>query len=303
MTCFLLACCYTVTMKTVLYIDMLFIQGVLINYTLLLCSARFATLPINKLRIAVAAIIGGLASFMIFLPSPAIFLQVLIKIAVTVIMTLVAYKTKKIGYIKGFFWYVFFNCVLAGLVLLFYFTGGNGVIIQNMQIYFDISSIFLVASTLTLYISATAIRMIFVSHTIEPVDLTLKYGDNSFSLPAIYDSGFTAKDLLNNAPLIILDYNSCKEGLPQIITQKYEQYQTDGMPPNGSGMLPLNSISGTELIFTVYPVTVYCNNKTVNGIKLCISKNKVELNSVNCLMSKEFMEVLNHVKEDKKNNS
>ncbi len=264
---------------------------ILINYTLLLCSARFAGLNVNRWRILASAILGGFASLLIFLPTPNIALQMVIKLVVTILMLLIAYKTNTKGYLKGFGWYIAFNCLLAGLVMLFYFTGGNGVIMRNMQLYFDISAVFLVACTLVLYICATAIRMVFVVPDQKPKRIELLYKGTISRLNACYDSGFTAKDILNNAPLIILDYNSCKEQLSPAIRTIVDIYFSTGVLEKGASVLPLNSIGGSELTITFYPITIKCDNKTVDKIKLCISKNNIDINGVNCLLSKEFMEV------------
>ncbi len=286
-------------MKTVMYIDMLFIQGVLINYTLLLCSARFSGINVNRWRILASAIFGGLASFLIFLPTPAIIFQIIIKLLVTNILLFIAFKTNIRGYIKGFIWYIAFNCFLAGLVLLFYFTGGNGVILKNFQIYFDISAILLVIATLVLYICATAIRMVFVVPEQKPTRIEITVKEAVFNLSACYDNGFTAKDILNNAPLLLIDYNSCKASLPETVRTGYLNYHKNAQLSHGMSVLPINSIGGTELTLSLYPVSVKVEEKIVDGVKLCFTKQSIDINGTSCLLSKEFMEVLNNAQKIK----
>ncbi len=286
-------------MKTVIYIDMLIIQGVLINYTLLLCSARFAGINVNRWRILASAILGGLASCFILLPTPSILIQLMIKFSVTMLLLFVAFKTSLKGYIKGFAWYLLFNCFLAGLILIFYFTGGSGIVIKNMQLYFDISAVFLVVATLVLYICASAIRLAYVTPEQKPELIEMSYGEDTFKIKACYDSGFIAKDILNNAPLIILDYKNCRQHLPDVIVRAVEDYSDKGLLKPGASILPINSIGGAELTVTFYPLTIKMSEKTISGVKLCISKKNIDINGVNCLMSKEFTEVLNNAKKDK----
>ncbi len=282
-----------------MYIDMLFIQGVLINYALLLCSARFAGINVIRWRIILSAILGGVSSLLIFLPQPNVPVQILIKTVVTIIILLTAYKTNLRGYYKGFIWYVIFNCFLAGLVMLFYFTGGQGVIINNLQVYFDISAIFLVSATLVLYICATAVRMFLIVPEQKPTNISISFKDETFMLEACYDNGFTAKDILNNAPLILIDYNSCKSKLPERIRLSFLDYHTLSILGQGMSVLPINSIGGSELTLCLYPTSVEINNKLITGAKVCLTKKSIDINGTSCLLSNEFMEVFNNAQEIK----
>ncbi len=272
---------------------MLFLQGVIINYILLLCTAQLAEIKFKRRRLIIAAMLGGVASFMIFLPSPPLLLQLLIKFSITALIIIVAFKSNRKGYLKIFLWYILFNCLLAGLLLLFRFAGGEYTD-NNLQVYFDISAFMLIATTAFLYLVVNIIKRIFSSHDTDVLEMQFCYQELIFKAHGRYDSGFAARDILQNAPLILMGYRNNKQNLPDELVLSLETYFTTGMPSNKLSVLPLTGVGGSELTATLYPVTVVVNEKKTENVKLCFSKNAINLGGASCLISKEFMEVLNH---------
>ena len=53
---------------TVIYVDTLFLLNTMVDYLLLLASARLAGEPLARLRFALGAVLGGLYAVAIFLP-------------------------------------------------------------------------------------------------------------------------------------------------------------------------------------------------------------------------------------------
>ncbi len=259
-------------------------------------------MQVKRLRLFFAASLGGIASFLILLPSPIIPLQMLIKLLVTALILLVAFRTNLRGYFKAFIWYILFNCLFAGLLLLFQFSGGQFQS-NNMQFYFDISAMTLIFTTIVLYLTLTLIRYIFKEHSgSEPMFLELRHNNLCFRLTACYDSGFRAHDILQGAPLVLIGYPSCKTELPFEICIALEKYFSEGMPGEGFSVLPLDGVGGSELTATLFPVSVLSNDKKIDSIKLCFSNKHIDVGGAHCLLSKEFMEVMtnahkNHVTE------
>ncbi len=279
--------------KTVIYLDMLFLQGVIINYALLLCAAQLSAVNFKRRQIILAAVFGGVASFIIFLPTPPAILQATIKLLITALIILVAFKSNARGYLKIFLWYILVNCLLAGLLLLFRLAGGEYTD-NNMQVYFDISAVMLIATIVIIYLAINLIKKIFPSHDTAPLELNFNYKERNFTLNGRYDSGFAAQDILQNAPLILVGLKNSKKYLPDELVHSLENYFSTGMPNDGLSILPLTGVGGLELTATLFPVTVVVNNKEARDVKLCFSKNAIELGGASCLVSKEFMEVLNH---------
>lgn len=79
----------------VVYIDEVFLLNTLVDYLLLLSGARLAGEPLNRLRMGLAAILGGLYAALIFLPGWAFLEAPLCKLCSAVAMTLLAFGGSK----------------------------------------------------------------------------------------------------------------------------------------------------------------------------------------------------------------
>lgn len=278
-------------MKTILYADILFIEGVIINYTLLLCTAHFASFKKNRWRLILSATAGGAASFLILIPSPGLFFEVVIKIIVSLLIVMLCFNVFGKALVKAFLWYMLFNCLLAGLLLLFYFMGGVGFAANNMQVYFDISAVMLVGSALALYLLMRIISLFFGKPETGTFETAILYGDSEFVFMARYDSGFVAKDILQNGRLLLASLPDIKKSLPTGLTDALLLYFNLGDVSPGLTLLMLNSAFGGELLPAIYPVTATINNKVFCDVKICFTKNKIDADGAAALLSVDFKEI------------
>ncbi len=286
-------------MKTVLYIDVLILEGTIINYILLLSTATFLNLQKSKWRMAVAAIFGGFASLLILLPSPHPIFEIFVKILLTIIIVLIAYKGTKIALVKASVWYLLFNCLLAGLLILLYAFGMTDFYSRNMQLYFDISPIILVLVTVALYIIIKII-CVFVIKPDESVKIAkISCRDIEFEILAVYDSGFVAHDVFSGAPLVLVSFPEIANKLNDKTKFNIEDYYKTGIPKEGYTLVPLDGVGGSELALSLYPVKMSLDDKVIENVKICFSRHSLNVKGAHCLLSKEFMEVLTHASSDK----
>ena len=73
---------------TVIYVDTLFLLNTMVDYLLLLASARLAGEPLARLRFALGAVLGGLYAVAIFLPGMGFLARPLCRGAAAVLMVL-----------------------------------------------------------------------------------------------------------------------------------------------------------------------------------------------------------------------
>ena len=73
---------------TVIYVDTLFLLNTMVDYLLLLASARLAGEPLARLRFALGAVLGGLYAVAIFLPGMGFLARPLYRGAAAVLMVL-----------------------------------------------------------------------------------------------------------------------------------------------------------------------------------------------------------------------
>ena len=75
----------------VIYVDTLFLLNGMVDYLLLLASARLAGEPLFRVRFALGAVFGGLYAVAIFLPGLAFLVRPPCRLAAAVLMVLLAF--------------------------------------------------------------------------------------------------------------------------------------------------------------------------------------------------------------------
>ena len=78
-------------MTQVVYVDVLVGVNLIVNYFLLLASAKFLTLPFHRGRLVAASALGALYSLVILLPAWNPFLSLLIKLIMAASIILAAF--------------------------------------------------------------------------------------------------------------------------------------------------------------------------------------------------------------------
>ena len=73
---------------TVIYVDTLFLLNAIVDYLLLLCSARLAGERLSRLRFALGALLGGLYAVALFLPGFGFLGRPLCRLSAAVLMVL-----------------------------------------------------------------------------------------------------------------------------------------------------------------------------------------------------------------------
>ena len=83
---------------TVIYVDTLFLLNAMVDYLLLLASARLAGEPLARLRFLLGAVLGGLYAVSIFLPGLSFLARPPCRLAAAVLMVLAAFwKSRRKG--------------------------------------------------------------------------------------------------------------------------------------------------------------------------------------------------------------
>ncbi len=195
-------------MVTTVYIDSLFVLNTLINYLLLLATARLTDRPIKRWRLFLGAVLGGIYAIVVFLPPFHFLISLVGKILVALLMTLVASGGAPwIPFIKYTlcFWGVSFalgGCILAlgalsGKVLL-----PNGVPAVNIHMPTLVLGVAVSYGLLTLVFRRSA-RHGGLSRDLAEVEASSE--GKSITFTALCDTGNTLRDPLSGCPIMIVE--------------------------------------------------------------------------------------------------
>ena len=83
-------------MKQVIYIDVLIIVNLFVNYFILLTTSKFLNLKLKLSRLILGEILGAIYSLYIFIPEPNLFISILIKLFMSIIMVAVSFEFRTI---------------------------------------------------------------------------------------------------------------------------------------------------------------------------------------------------------------
>ena len=168
-----------------IYADVIFFVNFIFSYVLLYILGKFVnTMKIKKLRLAVAAVIGGISSAIIFcIEMPMWISYVLRCVAMFVMIFLVSFTGKTIG-----------------------------MAINNGIVYFDINSkVFAVSLGISCIMMIFFVKMFKNRKNKKYYILNVTHNDRTITVSALFDSGNLLKEPITGKYVSILEWEAAKE--------------------------------------------------------------------------------------------
>lgn len=193
----------------IVYADILVFLNTIVDYFLLLATAKITHERLKTFRTVLASFLGGLSSFYIFLPSQKTIVEFLYKLGIAFCISAVCFKFKGIKqYLKNTGVFFLVTCAYAGVMFAFWVVfKPYGMVINNSVVYFHISPIVLVGSTVAGYIVFAVLWRIFQkgASLAEMCEVTVFANGNSVRLKAIADTGNSIEDVFQKSDVIIAE--------------------------------------------------------------------------------------------------
>lgn len=210
-----------------IYLDLIFIENVLMNYIIL-----FATTIIVKnktkhqgLKLLLSSSIGSVYAIIVYLDILSIYSTLLAKVILSVVMVYIAFSPNNIKqllkqilifYLTSF---IFGGCTFA----LIYFLKPENVRINN-GVFVGIYPIkvTLIAGAIAFIITQIAFKLnkSRLSTKNQYLDIEIFYKDKSVRVMALLDSGNLVKDPISNLPVVILE----KDIFRKLVSEEFLNY-------------------------------------------------------------------------------
>lgn len=219
----------------VIYLDTLFLLNGIVDYVLLLASARVAGEPLSRGRFLLGAILGGgyaVAIFLFpFLTGGGY------KLLVFLLMMLVAYgKSEKL--LRQILIFLALSAGLAGGILAIVLTGGEGLTLQGGVLYSSMDLKIVLLSASICYALVTTVFQNFATHTKasgELVSVSFQLFGQEVDCLAMVDTGNTLKDPISGLPVLVVETKTLsalfpapfpkeKSGLPYELMSHYKEH-------------------------------------------------------------------------------
>lgn len=268
-------------MQTI-YLDTLICVNIFIDYLILKITHRILHIYTSEFRIIAGAFIGGISVLVIFISEYNHIFSYFFKIISSAIIIIISFGYKSFSKltVRTITYYGISLILFASVVVIELIIDPVGVIIYNDTLYFDVSPTILVTTTLITYLILSIYRKIrnknTISQTIRKVTVHTNT-DDKITFESAVDTGCNLKEPFSGLPVIIVE----KELINYYDIPDYEMR-----------VIPVNTISGSDVIMGFRPVKTFIDNIEVKrGCYIGITENKLK-GEIKSLMSAELWEAV-----------
>jgi len=270
--------------KPTIYIDVLFLVNLIINYVLLYTTAKTGRLKINRLRLFLGAMFGAVYAVLMFFPRLNFVYTMGAKVLMSLAVVAIAFN---IHGVRLFFkavgiFYLVTLCFGGGAFAIFYFTNAGalvGALVSNGILYLNLPWQILF---LSVGVSYTIFRIVMrtmqkkMSRENMYVGIRISFGGKEVDLCALVDTGNALYDPLSNAPVIVAEYEKMKPILPSEITDVFGSGGEDDI----DAILGIGHGSALASRLRLIP---FCSLGRENGMLIGFKPDGAFLNENECL--------------------
>ncbi len=191
------------------YVDVLLVVNLIVDFFLLKITFKLLKAEPKPWRVLISSLLGAMFSLYIFFPETNSFINLLAQFFMNSLMMLCAlgFKTLKV-FLRNIILFFTVTCVYGGIMTaLWQLLKPKGMVINNSVVYFNISPVVLILTTVAGYFLYLFLSRIFAlpSKTAKRCSLTLYTLGKSIGLTAIIDTGNSIADAISGSEIIIAD--------------------------------------------------------------------------------------------------
>ena len=221
---------------TVVYADSVFVLNGAMDYVLFLVTARLAGIPLRRRRYLLAALLGAVYAVAAFLPGLEFLGGFPAKIAVGVLLALVAFGGEE-NLLRLILLLFAVSCAMAGCVLALGLLAGSRVPVNNGIFYTDVDVKVLLIATAAAYLVLTVVFRTAARHGVGGalLPVTVSIGGRTVKLTALHDSGNSLRDPVGGGAVLVAAPGSLDGALPgdvrKLLIAELLRYPADLLEP------------------------------------------------------------------------
>lgn len=215
-----------------IYLDIVILENIVINYLILLVTSRFSKNRTSSLRLFLGSVAGtAYLVLMILLPEVKVYTTLVSKFLLSIGMVAITFSFSKFAvFFKtlALFYAATFIFAGAGFALMFFNKDWgiirNGVLISPLNFFDAKWTELLLAVAVALIIFRViwdAVQSRFVREKLL-VDISIAVENKSIELSALVDTGNSLHDPLTNLPVVVVEFSAIKDLLPDDIKSIFE---------------------------------------------------------------------------------
>lgn len=202
----------------VIYIDVLFIVNLVINYFILLAVSHLLARNDKKIRLLLGAVLGSVYSCMMFFPQLDFLFSAILKLVLSITIVLLAFKVRNIRvFLKLIAYFYVISMLFGGIVFAVQqFFAPPAMVVKNGVAYLDISPILLILTSAGAYVVITLFSKMLhkKTQTQNLIKVKITCNNNDVVLAALYDTGNDLRDAVSGSPVMIAEFRRVEKLLP-----------------------------------------------------------------------------------------
>lgn len=229
-----------------------------VDYILILSVEKISHERLRFRRRFLGALVGAVMSLAIYIPYINAIVSALIGIVTSLAVTVAAFGFRSVRlYVRCAAMLYAASCIYAGInMMLWLVFRPVGITVNNSVVYFNVSPLLLIVSTLVCYCVLMIFRRVTRRNVAAGNDCTvdITYQDKSVHIRAFIDTGNTLRDTISGLPVIVIDSESCRQLLGDKADELINCTGSDGI--RGFRLIPYNTVGGCGFVAAFRPDTV-----------------------------------------------
>ncbi len=254
---------YTVNMKTI-YVDDMFLLNLVINYFILLATAKLCSLPLKRGRFGVGAALGALYSVLTLLPAFAFLATIPMKLCLGLLMALISFGNAK-RLLRPFLAFMCVSAAFGGAVFAASMLAGASI---GDGLYINTSMRVLILSFAACYLCLTFVfRRLSRRRQRELMTAEIVLCEKRSTVKVLKDTGNELFDPLSGLPVLVVQIEALTALLPEI----------EGKMPGGAADF-LTVVSENEKLKNRFRLVPYTSMGVSHGLLPVFRPDELRIN-------------------------
>lgn len=284
------------------YADVLVSLNTLFTYVILVATRIFCKIPTNKWGVAIASLLGGISSLIIFLNEINVVLSVLYKVVTAIVITTIAFLPDNLKkFLKIYISFFGISFVFAGVMYAVEITfNPENILFINGTVYFDMSITYLVGSILVIYGVFLGCNYFLQKNIVsnEIYNVKIFFRKSCADIRGVVDTGNSLKDGVSGR-MVFVAYSGA---LTSLFTDEEMNYFKSkdyiNIPESLETkvhLIPCKTVNGKSLLPTIIPekIEIICKNKITQTdfVAVAISHERLSDGEYETLLCKEIFDL------------
>jgi len=219
-----------------IFLDVLILENIVMNYLILLMTAKFSKNTISHLRLFLGALVGALyVAFLVVFPSFSVYYTTMAKIAISFAIVAIAFSFNKFtAFFKTMVMFYVSTFIFAGAGFAFLYFNHSGGFVRNgfFYVYWNSKWTVMALCVATVGIIVKIFWDILQNRLVKGrllLPLKVAFENGIINLSALVDTGNALFDPLTHSPVVVVEFRAIKSILPKEIQNIFEESKEDDL--------------------------------------------------------------------------